>query len=104
MPNGAIRSDAFRRRLALLLSRDESRPRPPVSLPGRLASFEPIPKPKPERVAPASGWVRIDCSSRLHRDDPTPADAAGPYDRQRLLRMDARFTARLKRALSRPVT
>jgi hypothetical protein len=97
------RPNAFLRRLAWLLIADElHRPRPPISLPGRLVNWESL-VPESARVPPAIGWVRLACANRLCCEDPRPEDAEGPYDRDRLLRMNARFVARLERAFARGV-
>jgi hypothetical protein len=99
---GALRPnrlDPFLRRLVALLAADAARRQPPpISLPGHPAAAEsraPIPPPTIERVQRPP---RLDCDARIHR--PRLGDARGPYDHDRLVRMNARFVARLERAFA----
>jgi hypothetical protein len=89
------RPTAFLRRLCRLLVLDEARHRPPISLPGRPRPVQPPPPP----VDRASGWVRLDCTSKLY-GPAEPGDERLPYSREQLVRMDERFSQRLKRAFA----
>src|SRR5262245_43569909 len=90
------RPTAFLRRLCRLLVLDEARHRPPISLPGRPRPVRPPPPP----VDRARGWTRLDCDTRLYRQDAEPGDERRPYSRERLVQMDKRFSRRLRRAFA----
>jgi hypothetical protein len=96
---GALRPnrlDPLLARLVALLAIDAARRAPPpISLPGQPAAAEPTPPAAVERVQRPP---RLDCDARIYR--PRPGDARGPYDHDRLVRMNARFVARLERAFA----
>jgi hypothetical protein len=99
---GALRPnrlDPFLRHLVALLAIDAARRvPPPISLPGRPADSESIALTPPPAVERVHSSPRLMCDARIYRSK--PGDARGPYDRDRLLHMNARFVARLERAFA----
>jgi len=95
------RKNPFRSKLAARLMRDDQRKNPPISLPGRPAIIDP-PKPKP---APAPRATRAQfnyvASRQATHAEAEPHDIIGTWPRVRLLRMNARFVARVERAFRR---
>jgi|SRR6516164_7023942 hypothetical protein len=86
------RSSKFLQHLAVRLAHDETRRRPPISLPGRPASTgEAAKAAPPPKVQPPP---QLDCRSQLCRREAEPEDHQNAYSRGHLLRMDGRFTRR----------
>jgi hypothetical protein len=103
------RSTAFLRRLAKLLAVDEARRRPPaITLAGsKLSPSKPPPPPPPKPPAAlltSTGrlrWAPFRGDALEHHRTPfQPGDECWPYSRDQLMRMDSRFTRRLRRALA----
>src|SRR5262249_57291467 len=89
------RPTAIGRPLAKLLAHDETRIKPPISLPGRPAITESAKPPPPPKVLPPP---QLDGQSALRRREAEPEDHKNAYSREQLLQMDARFTRRVERA------
>ena len=101
-------STAFFRRLVRLLAIDERRSRPPITLAGPAPpapSPPPLPPKPPAALHTVTGrlrWApyRRDDTLEHHRTPFQPGDECWPYSRDQLLRMDLRFSRRLRRALA----
>jgi len=93
------RPNASGRRIAKLLAYDESRRRPPISLPGRPIPKAVPPKPKPTVLgAWPYGPVHLDRrNGQQNRQEAEPEDVFGPYSREKLLQMNTRFTRSVER-------
>ena len=98
-----VRPFTIHRRLAIMLSIDrDRRPPRPITLAGRpTVVIEPPPPPRKRRSETAWG-PQLDCPrGEVRRLDAEPEDIHGPYTREQLLRMNARFVQRVKRAFKR---
>src|SRR5262245_36806184 len=91
------RPSTFLKNLAACLAHDETRIRPPISLPGRPASATAITTPPPPKLRPPP---HLECGSTLCRREAEPEDHRLPYSREELLEMDRRFGERLERAFA----
>jgi hypothetical protein len=85
-------------RLIRMLCGDDRRPRPPVSLPGRMpaAALAPTPPTPPVRY-----FRRAPPAGKMANAPSTDADGRDPYSRKQLDRMDRRFAQRLELAIAR---
>jgi hypothetical protein len=95
----ADRTRTVLRWLARRLLRDELRHKPPITLAGPVPArpiIEPVPSPP---VLHGGYGPDLSCDSKGNRESvPEPSDLFGPYRRERLLQMHARFVARMERA------
>jgi hypothetical protein len=82
-------------KLVRMLSGDDRRPRPPISLPGRSAMPTAPPPASPSAIRQHRLW------RWAPPREPKDADAREPYSREQLERMDTRFIERLERAIAR---
>jgi hypothetical protein len=88
-------------KLVRLLVGDTTRPRPPISLPGRLAL--PVAPPPAIALSPTPTlryWRRAVPTGKAITRPSSDADAREPYSREQLERMDTRFIERLERAIA----
>src|SRR5262249_54345636 len=93
------RPSRFLARLVALLAADAARRLPPpITLAGQPTATAEIPTPSP--VVHVQCEPHIDCDSRLYRAEAGPSDRRGPYSRDKLLRMNARFVARVEHAIA----
>src|SRR5262249_40321383 len=90
------RPNAFLKHLAACLAHDETRIRPPISLPGRPIMGAAIASP-PRKMRPPP---QLDCGSTLCKREAEPDDRLLPYSRTELMEMDRRFCDRLERAFA----
>src|SRR5262249_18396028 len=91
------RPNKFQRHLAKLLTHDQARTPPPISLPGQPAHTHPPgrpPPPSPKVTLPPM----LGGNSALRQRQPEPDDIIGAWPRDQYLRMDAAFTRAVERA------